>query len=81
MLLFYSLHLKGNKNVCSDLKIMYYVLHLVLIALKRYTFSVHSINFSGTSLDKNTTCQGSCMGIRQISKEYEDIDKNSKRET
>lgn len=35
----------------------------------------------GTSRDKNTTCQGKVVGIRNISIEYEDTFKNNKTET
>lgn len=36
---------------------------------------------SGTTLDKNISCQHRDTGIRNIGKEYEDVFKNNKPET
>ena len=35
---------------------------------------------SGTSLDKNTSCQGRGVGIQEYSKEYKDTNENNKME-
>lgn len=58
-----------------------YKLWLIIIACISVWVCICYDVLLGTSLSKNTFCQGRGMVIRNISKEYEDAFKNNKTET